>query len=56
MVEQYFEQEPVRVACTVSFKTLSATSFLVATNARGVVRVDGLENVKPDKSYQAAVM
>lgn len=53
MTEQYFNQELVLVARTVTFKPLSETSVLVATNAKGIVQIDAFTQF--EQSYPSKV-
>lgn len=44
--DQYFTQELVRVACTVTLRSLSETSVLFATNAGSIVQLDAFTHCR----------
>lgn len=54
MAEQDYNHEMVRVARTVTLKPLSGTLVLVATNAKGTLRIDAFAQFK--KSYLCKVL
>lgn len=51
MAEQDFIEELVRIERIVTFKLLSGTYVLVATNAKGIIKVDAFR--KFEESYPA---
>lgn len=54
MSEQDFEQEMMRVLCTVSLNMLSKSSAFVATNEMSIERVDEFNKFEQEYPYKFA--